>query len=155
MRIFHVSGEQFTELHALPESLPATGFLWLGTSRRVFELRSAEPAEAPLFEAEYRHTPRKATELVVSRAIDGGWDVSGGGIERVIITTDMHNEEAVAFLQRRLERMGVEERLRKAGAVDGDTVHIGSVSFEFEAHEGPAPQDDAADGIEGIEDGDV
>ena len=42
MRIFHVSGEQFTELHALPESLPATGFLWLGTSRRVFELRSAE-----------------------------------------------------------------------------------------------------------------
>jgi len=42
MRIFHVSGDQFTELHALPESLPATGFLWLGTSRRVFELRSAE-----------------------------------------------------------------------------------------------------------------
>ncbi|MDZ7592485.1 MAG: magnesium transporter CorA family protein [Rubrivivax sp.] len=42
MRIFHVSGEQFTELHALPEILPATGFLWLGTSRRVFEVRSAE-----------------------------------------------------------------------------------------------------------------
>jgi Mg2+ and Co2+ transporter CorA len=42
MRIYHVSGEQFTELHALPESLPATGFLWLGTSRRVFEVRSAE-----------------------------------------------------------------------------------------------------------------
>jgi len=42
MRIFHVSGEQFTELHDLPGSLPATGFLWLGSARRVFELRSNE-----------------------------------------------------------------------------------------------------------------
>ena len=42
MRIFHVSGEQFTELDALPNSLPAAGFLWLGSARRVFELRSTE-----------------------------------------------------------------------------------------------------------------
>ena len=47
MRIFHVSGEQFTELHALPESLPATGFLWLGTSRRVFELSLIHISEPP------------------------------------------------------------------------------------------------------------
>ncbi len=42
MRVFHVSGERFTELDALPASLPATGFLWLGTARREFELRIAE-----------------------------------------------------------------------------------------------------------------
>jgi Mg2+ and Co2+ transporter CorA len=42
MRIFHVRGEQFTELDALPESLPAAGFLWVGSARREFELRSAE-----------------------------------------------------------------------------------------------------------------
>jgi GTP-binding protein len=119
---------------------------------KVFELRSAEPVEAPQFEAEYRHTRRRSSELVVTRAIDGGWDVTGGGIERVIITTDMSNEEAVAFLQKRLERMGVEEKLRKAGAVDGDTVHIGSVSFEFETYEGHADDDSAADDDEGTAD---
>ncbi|MHB1020764.1 MAG: DUF1967 domain-containing protein [Coriobacteriia bacterium] len=30
----------------------------------------------------------------------------------------------------------MEEKLRRAGAVDGDTVHIGPVSFEFESFEG-------------------
>jgi len=59
-----------------------------------------------------------------------------GGVERVVIITDMQNEEAVAYLQRRLAKMGVEEKLRRAGAQDGDTVHIGPVSFEFESFEG-------------------
>jgi len=42
MRIFHFRGEQFTELDALPDILPAAGFLWVGSARREFELRSAE-----------------------------------------------------------------------------------------------------------------
>ena len=41
MRIFHIAAEQFTELSELPASLPATGFLWIGSSRRVFEVNSA------------------------------------------------------------------------------------------------------------------
>ncbi len=42
MRIFHVTAEQFIELPDLPETLPAGGFLWLGSGRREFELRSPE-----------------------------------------------------------------------------------------------------------------
>ena len=38
MRIFHISGEQFIELLALPEVLPAEGFLWVGSARREFYL---------------------------------------------------------------------------------------------------------------------
>jgi magnesium transporter len=45
MRIFHVSPERFSELDALPESLPASGFLWLGTTRREFELQVGEIQE--------------------------------------------------------------------------------------------------------------
>jgi GTP-binding protein len=103
----------------------------------VFEIRTAEAAQAarePVFEAEYVYRPAAEKDITVSRAMDGGWEVRGGGIERLIIKTDMNNEEAVAYLQRRLLKMGVEERLRKAGARDGDTVHIGPVSFEFETH---------------------
>jgi len=102
----------------------------------VYEIRQNAPADEPLYEAEYVHVPRADREILVTRAMDGGWDVSGAGVERAVIITDMQNEEAVAYLQRRLSKMGVEERLRKAGAVDGDTVHIGPVSFEFESHEG-------------------
>lgn len=39
MRVFHVSGEQFTELDGLPDTLPATGYLWVGTARREFEVQ--------------------------------------------------------------------------------------------------------------------
>ncbi len=41
MRVFHISGEQFVELDALPESLPAVGYLWVGAARREFELSVA------------------------------------------------------------------------------------------------------------------
>jgi Mg2+ and Co2+ transporter CorA len=42
MRVFHVSAERFVELAELPAELPATGFVWVGSARRVFELGSAE-----------------------------------------------------------------------------------------------------------------
>jgi len=38
MRIFHVAADRFVELPAMPEALPATGFLWLGSARREFEV---------------------------------------------------------------------------------------------------------------------
>ncbi len=41
MRLFHIH-EQFTELQDWPAALPAQGFLWVTTSRRVFEVRLAE-----------------------------------------------------------------------------------------------------------------
>jgi magnesium transporter len=41
MRVFHVSPDRFTELDGLPDALPATGFLWLGTTRREFEIQIA------------------------------------------------------------------------------------------------------------------
>ncbi len=42
MRIFHVGADHFTELDALPITLPAQGFLWVGSGRREFEVGSAD-----------------------------------------------------------------------------------------------------------------
>ena len=41
MKIFHVTTEQFTELPELPEQLPPTGYLWIGSARREFEVGTA------------------------------------------------------------------------------------------------------------------
>ena len=38
MRIFHIHGDQFTELSALPDALPEGGYLWVGSARREFEV---------------------------------------------------------------------------------------------------------------------
>jgi len=39
MRVFHVGPDRFTELDGLPDTLPATGFLWIGSARGEFERR--------------------------------------------------------------------------------------------------------------------
>ena len=41
MRIFHLNADQFTELEALPETLPTTGYLWIGSARREFEVQTS------------------------------------------------------------------------------------------------------------------
>jgi magnesium transporter len=42
MRVFHVGIDQFVELDELPPALPSTGFLWIGSARREFEVRIGE-----------------------------------------------------------------------------------------------------------------
>jgi len=42
MRVFHVGAEQFVELDAMPAALPASGFLWIGSARREFEIGVAD-----------------------------------------------------------------------------------------------------------------
>jgi magnesium transporter len=39
MRIFHVSADQFAELPGLPDVMPDTGYLWIGSGRREFEVQ--------------------------------------------------------------------------------------------------------------------
>jgi Mg2+ and Co2+ transporter CorA len=41
VRIFHVTSDRFVELEALPASRPATGFIWIGSARREFEVNTA------------------------------------------------------------------------------------------------------------------
>ena len=37
MRVFHLGAERFAELDALPQALPAQGFVWVGCTRAEFE----------------------------------------------------------------------------------------------------------------------
>jgi GTP-binding protein len=60
-----------------------------------------------------------------------GFVVRGARPERWIRQTDFTNDEAVGFLADRLNRLGVEEELAKAGAREGDAVTIGGVTFDW------------------------
>ncbi|MDQ6685028.1 MAG: magnesium transporter CorA family protein [Pseudomonadota bacterium] len=37
MRVFHVAGDKFAELQTLPETMPASGYLWIAAARPSFE----------------------------------------------------------------------------------------------------------------------
>jgi len=70
-------------------------------------------------------------EIEVVKVDDGVFQVRGKRAERAVAMTDFDNEEAVLGLQKKLKKMGIEEKLKEAGAVLGDTVIIGNVTFEF------------------------
>ncbi|MDG4858392.1 GTPase ObgE [Streptomyces sp. T-3] len=77
--------------------------------------------------------------FTVTREDDGGealYRVRGEKPERWIRQTDFNNDEAVGYLADRLNRLGVEDELMKAGAVAGDAVAIGpeenAVVFDWE-----------------------
>ena len=78
-----------------------------------------------------RKSPDDMKNFTVERDAEGVLVVSGKGLERMIAMTDMENEDGVRRLQRRLERLGVFEKLKTAGAEEGDTVRIRDVEFDY------------------------
>ncbi|SCE85452.1 GTP-binding protein [Micromonospora viridifaciens] len=63
---------------------------------------------------------------------DGSFTVRGARPERWVRQTNFDNDEAVGYLADRLARLGVEEKLAKAGAQAGDLVRIGGREFDWQ-----------------------
>jgi GTPase len=103
----------------LDEFLGALGSL-------VADARAAEPEREPFV------VLRPAEEgFSVGRDGDGAWRVTGKTAERVVAMADLTNEQALAYVQDRFRRMGVERALARAGAREGDTVRVGPVELEY------------------------
>ena len=102
----------------------------LGEVRRLLEQARASEAEAAPPPLRVYRAPRRPA-LEVTREGDG-FRVGGARVEQWVAMTDFDNEEAVQYLQRRLQRAGVEDALRAAGARSGDLVRIGEWEFVFE-----------------------
>jgi len=92
----------------------------------INEARAAEPVAEPFVV----HRPQESGFAVV-RDEDGAWRVRGQAPERVVAMADLTNAEAIAYVQDRLRRMGVERALARAGAREGDTVRVGPVELEY------------------------
>ena len=60
------------------------------------------------------------------------WRVRGRPAERAVALADLTNPDAMAYVQQKLARMGVERALARAGAADGDVVRIGAVELTYE-----------------------
>jgi GTP-binding protein len=71
------------------------------------------------------------TGFSVTRDDDGSWRIHGRAAERVVAMADLTNHEAVAYVQERFRRMGVERALHRAGAREGDLVRVGPVVLEY------------------------
>ncbi|MEV1075521.1 GTPase ObgE [Micromonospora parva] len=120
---------------------------------RVFEVSAATReglkeltyAMAELVEAERKAAPPAEPTRIVIRPIavdddgftitaeaDGSYTVRGVRPERWVKQTNFDNDEAVGYLADRLARLGVEDKLAKAGAQPGDLVRIGVREFDWQ-----------------------
>jgi GTP-binding protein len=52
-------------------------------------------------------------------------------VERVVALNDVTTPEALAYIDARLERLGVPRMLQRAGAKEGDVIWIGAFSFDY------------------------
>jgi GTPase len=84
------------------------------------------------FEAEHRvYRPVGEGGYRVEREGDGGFRVLGRGVELLFERHDVKNEEALAYLEQRLNEIGVIAALARAGFEPGDDVRIGEHEFEL------------------------
>ena len=101
----------------------------------VAELRSTIEPTMPVESinaAWERSRTKRDQALSIERESKHAWRVSGGQVERMVVQTDWENDEAVAYLQHRFERMGLDAQLAKAGCVHGDEVRILGYAFDYE-----------------------
>jgi GTPase len=67
----------------------------------------------------------------VRRDEDGAFRVVGRLAERVVAMADLTNPEALAYVQDRFRRLGVDRALARAGAQNGATVRIAEIELEY------------------------
>jgi GTPase len=70
--------------------------------------------------------------FTVKRLDDGSFEASGRGIERLLSRYDITNEDALAYLEERMRKIGLLDALEREGFVAGDELRIAGVAFELD-----------------------
>ena len=115
--------------------------LVISVGHRTGDPRPGRPAGHPGRRGPRRPSPRRtAPSSSTGRCPRGspssGWasassPVVGKVAERAVALNDVTTDEAADYVQGRLRRLGVDRALARAGARDGDTVHIAELSFTW------------------------
>lgn len=79
--------------------------------------------------------PAASSGFVVERVAAGSFAVKGRGVERLLARYDVENEDAMAYLEGRLRKIGVLRALEAEGFQAGDDLEIAGVAFELDPDE--------------------
>lgn len=100
--------------------------LWKASELLSSAVDTMEITELPVY-----RPPADKNVFSIER-VPGGWRVTGASIERSASMTYWEFEESVRRFQKLMERLGVDEALRKAGIKVGETVFIGDYELEWQ-----------------------
>jgi GTP-binding protein len=130
---FVVGSKADVQLHEWdgPTMSSATGAGVRAVVGELARLVAAARAAEPVPEGFVLHRP-EVTGVRVEREDDGVFRVHGREAERAVALNDVTSAAALAYIDHRLKRMGVDRALARAGARSGDVIWIGRFSFEYE-----------------------
>ena len=74
---------------------------------------------------------KKEEPFTIVKEADGLWAISGKEVEKIFKMTKFSSDEAVYRFAKKLRRMGIDDKLREMGAVEGDQVRILDFYFDF------------------------
>jgi GTP-binding protein len=92
----------------------------------------AAPAEVEQLAEHMVFRPASASGFSVERLGPRSFAVRGRGIERLLMRYDVDNDDAMAYLEERLRRIGVLKALESQGFKPGDEIEIGGVTLELD-----------------------
>lgn len=116
-------------LHCVP-SLPPVGSVALSNAG---ESATGRASEDELELAEHMvFRPAASTGFAVERLASGSFVVRGRGVERLLARYDVDNEDAMAYLEGRLRKIGVLRALEAEGFEAGDDLEIAGIAFELD-----------------------
>jgi GTP-binding protein len=104
-----------------------------GVSRvvgRLATLVDEARAEEPVREGFVIIRP-EPTGFELQRVGEHEFRLAGREVERAVALNDVTNPDALAFIDGRLKSLGVARALQRAGAAEGDVVHVGDFSFDY------------------------
>ena len=70
-------------------------------------------------------------DIIIKRIGSNKYRIKGSLVKKQIEKTNFHNEAAVKRMMRVLNHHGLNEKMKKKGLNDGDTVKIGEMEFEY------------------------
>jgi len=109
-----------------------------GAGVRELSLAAAEMLQKlppiPVFEEEYvepEETPGAPEELTVRKEEGGLWLVEGPWLERLLGRVNFADSESRQYFDRSLRQSGLYDRLEDMGVMEGDTISMYDLEFEY------------------------
>ena len=95
--------------------------------------RSRAPVEPEELAEHMVFRPAGRTGFKVERVGESAFEVRGPSVERLLARFDVENDDAMAYVEGRLRRLGVLKALEAQGFQPGDELRIAGVALELDS----------------------
>ncbi|MCL2375499.1 MAG: GTPase ObgE [Firmicutes bacterium] len=116
------------------QPLQIIGAIGEGTDKLVaamFSKLKELPPLAPLEYEPFEYAPKSRTGFEIIKTDENEFEIFGGLIDELARNVTLDSLDSLRYFQKKLKEEGVFKQLKKEGMVEGDTVRIMDIEFEY------------------------